>query len=102
MQMVEQRVRDETGHDLPEPRLVTGETEVAKSSWMEIWQGPYLGRTVTMIVYNLMQTIGYYGFATWVPTLLLRRDGISVGRRLPSPISDQTRGRARWRPVPPR
>ena len=35
MQTMEQRVRDETGHDLPEPRLAIGETGVAKSSWME-------------------------------------------------------------------
>jgi putative MFS transporter len=81
MQMMEQRVRDETGHDLPEPRLVTGETEVAKGSWMEIWQGPYFGRTVMMIAYNLLQTIGYYGFATWVPTLLLSQ-GITVTKSL--------------------
>ena len=58
MQMMEQRVRDETGHELPEPRLVTGETELAKGSWMEIWRGPYLGRTVVLIAYNLLQTIG--------------------------------------------
>jgi MFS transporter, putative metabolite:H+ symporter len=62
--MMEQRVRDETGHDLPESRLVTGETEVAKGSWIEIWQGPYVDRTVIMIAYNLLQTLGYYGFAT--------------------------------------
>jgi putative MFS transporter len=81
MQMMEQRVRDETGHDLPEPRLVIGEKEVAKGSWMELWQGPYVGRTVMMIAYNLLQTIGYYGFATWVPTLLLSR-GITVTKSL--------------------
>ena len=81
MQMIEQRVRDETGHDLPEPRLVTGETEVANGSWLEIWQGSYLGRTVMMIAYNVLQTIGYYGFATWVPTLLLSQ-GINVTKSL--------------------
>ena len=81
MQTIEQRVRDETGHDLPEPRLLTGETEVAKGSWLEIWHGAYLGRTVMMIAYNILQTIGYYGFATWVPTLLLSQ-GINVTKSL--------------------
>jgi putative MFS transporter len=81
MQMIEQRVRDETGHDLPEPRLLTGETEVAKGSWLEIWHGAYLGRTVMMIAFNVLQTIGYYGFATWVPTLLLSQ-GINVTKSL--------------------
>jgi putative MFS transporter len=81
MQMMEKRVRNETGHELPEPLLVTGETEVAKGSWMEIWQAPYLGRTVMMIAFNLLQTIGYYGFATWAPTLLLAQ-GITVTKSL--------------------
>ncbi len=81
MQMMEERVKAETGRDLPEPRLVTDEAEVIKGSWMEIWQGPYLRRTIMMIAYNLLQTIGYYGFATWVPTLLLH-EGITVTKSL--------------------
>ena len=81
MKMMEQSVREEIGHDLPEPRLVIGETDIAKGSWMEIWQRPYLGRTLMMIAYNLLQTIGYYGFATWVPTLLLSK-GITVTKSL--------------------
>ena len=81
MEVMEQRVRNETGHDLLEPRLVTGEKEVAKGSWTEIWEKPYVDRTVIMIAYNLLQTIGYYGFATWVPTLLLSR-GITVTKSL--------------------
>jgi MFS transporter, putative metabolite:H+ symporter len=80
-QMMEERVRAETGRDLPEPRLVTGETEMARGSWMEIWRRPYRGRTVMLIAYNLLQTIGYYGFATWVPTLLLAQ-GITVTKSL--------------------
>ena len=34
-----------------------------------------------MIVFNLVQTIGYYGFASWVPTLLISQ-GITVTRSL--------------------
>jgi putative MFS transporter len=34
-----------------------------------------------MIVFNLLQTIGYYGFASWVPTLLISQ-GITVTKSL--------------------
>jgi putative MFS transporter len=44
---------------------------------LEIWRQPYLGRTIMLIVFNLFQAAGYYGFASWVPTLLISQ-GISV------------------------
>jgi putative MFS transporter len=34
-----------------------------------------------MIVFNLLQSMGYYGFASWVPTLLLAQ-GITVTKSL--------------------
>ena len=34
-----------------------------------------------LIIYNLLQTIGYYGFASWVPTLLVSQ-GIEVTKSL--------------------
>jgi MFS transporter, putative metabolite:H+ symporter len=36
----------------------------------EIFREPYLNRTVMLIIFQLVQTIGYYGFTSWVPTLL--------------------------------
>jgi MFS transporter, putative metabolite:H+ symporter len=81
MQMMERRVREETGRDLPAPRAVPHEAEAKRGSWIEIWRTPYLGRTVMLISYNLLQTIGYYGFAVWVPTLLLSQ-GITVTKSL--------------------
>ena len=43
----------------------------------EIWMPPYRRRTIMMIVFNLFQTVGFYGFSNWVPTLLIER-GIAV------------------------
>ena len=40
---------------------------------MRIFQAPYLSRTLMLMVFNFAQTIGYYGFASWVPTLLIAR-----------------------------
>jgi len=81
VKMMEDKVRAETGQDLPPPRALAGEVEGQKGAWIEMWQGPYLGRTVMMIFYNLFQTIGYYGFASWVPTLLVA-NGITTTQSL--------------------
>ena len=43
----------------------------------EIFQPPYGKRTLVMSIFNLMQTIGFYGFGAWVPTLLIA-NGIQV------------------------
>jgi MFS transporter, putative metabolite:H+ symporter len=47
----------------------------------EIWQGPYLTRTVMLIIFNIFQTVGFYGFSNWVPSLLIKQ-GISITQSL--------------------
>lgn len=81
MQEMEKQVAEETGSVLPPPKSTVGETQETTGYWMEMWQAPYRGRTVMMIAYNLLQTIGYYGFATWVPTLLISQ-GVTVTKSL--------------------
>jgi len=78
---MEDHVRADTGKELPPPRVIAGETEQQQGAWIEMWQGPYLGRTILMVAYNLLQTIGYYGFASWVPTLLIA-NGITTTQSL--------------------
>ena len=51
------------------------------NAWREMWSPAYRGRTLMLVVYNLFQTIGYYGFASWVPTFLISQ-GIEVTRSL--------------------
>jgi putative MFS transporter len=46
---------------------------VEKISFTELFRHPYLGRTSMMIVFQALQTIGFYGFANWAPTFLLKR-----------------------------
>ena len=79
--VMEERIERETGRPLPPPETVLGESEIAEGSWIEMWQGPYLKRTIILSIYNLFQTIGYYGFASWVPTLLISQ-GITTTRSL--------------------
>ena len=38
---------------------------------LQIFRPPYLRRTLMLVVFQLAQTVGYYGFASWVPTLLI-------------------------------
>ena len=78
---MERRVVAETGRPLPPPLIVAGETEDQKGSIREIFGPVYRGRTILMVVFNFLQSIGYYGFASWVPTLLLAQ-GINVTKSL--------------------
>jgi putative MFS transporter len=43
----------------------------------EIFASPYAGRTAMLSVFNLMQSIAFYGFGSWVPSLLIAK-GIHV------------------------
>jgi putative MFS transporter len=72
---LERRVEAETGRPLGVPSVI--EAPVGRGTFREIWQPPYGRRTVMMVIFNLFQTVGYYGFSNWVPTLLISR-GIAV------------------------
>lgn len=39
----------------------------------ELWRPPYGKRTAMLVVFQALQTIGFYGFANWAPTFLLKR-----------------------------
>jgi putative MFS transporter len=67
------------GADLSPPKLQP--LEQGGGSFLEIWQTPYLGRTLMLIAFNLFQAAGYYGFSSWVPALLIA-SGIAVTKSL--------------------
>jgi putative MFS transporter len=48
-----------------------------KGSVGELWRAPYLSRTAMLVVFQALQTVGFYGFANWAPTFLLKR-GVSL------------------------
>lgn len=66
---METRVRQEFGGPLPpaNPHLV----EEVHGYFLDIFKPPYFSRTSMLMVFNFFQTVGYYGFASWVPTLLI-------------------------------
>jgi MFS transporter, putative metabolite:H+ symporter len=79
--MLETKIERETKRKLPPPQLLENETHAFKGSWWQIWQRPYLSRTVILVIFNLFQTVGYYGFASWVPQFLIAH-GIDITRTL--------------------
>ncbi len=56
-------------------------TVVQKVSFAELFKPPYLSLVVLFMVFNLCQAFGFYGFANWVPTLLVEK-GITVTKSL--------------------
>lgn len=67
---IEARVRADLGQDLPPPVPRPAREAEGKGRFAEIWQPPYRSRAVMLMVFQFFQTIGYYGFASWVPTLI--------------------------------
>jgi putative MFS transporter len=77
---IEERVAAELGRPLP-PVIPEPPEPVATGSLGEAFAPPYRSRTIMLSVFNFAQTIGFYGFAAWVPTLLIAR-GIHVTQSL--------------------
>jgi putative MFS transporter len=77
MDDIEARVmRDLNGQPLP-PVVVVAVPERADSKFSELLKAPYGKRTLVLSIFNLMQTIAFYGFSAWVPTLLIAK-GIHI------------------------
>jgi len=73
---IEARVAAQAGGPLPAPGAPLAE-ETGHGTFAEIWQPPYDRRTIVLSVFNFFQTFGFYGFAAWVPTLLIAK-GIKI------------------------
>ncbi len=72
---MEARVAEEQGAALPPPKLETAADKTG--AFLEIFGPEYGKRTFMMMVFHFFQTIGYYGFASWVPTFLMAK-GASI------------------------
>lgn len=73
---------DLKGAPLPEPAPHSVEKVEPKGSLMEIFQPQYRSRTIMLMVFQFFQTIGFYGFSSWVPTLIAQQTGINVEKSL--------------------
>jgi MFS transporter, putative metabolite:H+ symporter len=70
---MEERVAAESGATLPPatPESSAEGPQSARVQFVQIFRAPYLPRTLMLMVFHFAQTVGYYGFASWVPTLLI-------------------------------
>jgi putative MFS transporter len=53
----------------------------SKARFADLFKPPYLSLVVLFMVFNFCQAFGFYGFANWVPTLLVEK-GITVTKSL--------------------
>jgi putative MFS transporter len=79
LSQLEAKVAEEYGGPLPAP----AEPELVSTSgrFREMWVAPYGKRATMMILFNIFQTVGFYGFANWVPTLLVKQ-GVTLTNSL--------------------
>jgi putative MFS transporter len=54
---------------------------VRTAGFTDLFRAPYLSLVVLFMVFNFCQAFGFYGFANWVPTLLVEK-GITVTKSL--------------------
>jgi putative MFS transporter len=62
------------------PELVPARP-ASKAGFADLFRPPYLSLVVLFMVFNFCQAFGFYGFANWVPTLLVEK-GINVTKSL--------------------
>jgi putative MFS transporter len=76
MSQLEEKVAKDFGRPLPVPSAAHPEVATGQT-FFTMWRAPYGKRTLMMIIFNVCQTVGFYGFANWVPTLLVKQ-GITL------------------------
>ncbi len=80
MAHIEARVTADYGKPLPQPESPHYQDPRKGSLW-EIFSPRYLKRTIMLMLFNFFQTVGFYGFVAWTPTLLIAK-GIHVTQSL--------------------
>jgi len=72
MAIIEAHVESDVGSKLPEPTPGV-QQETSNTGLSEILRFPYTRRTTMLILLNIFQSIGFFGFNNWVPALMESR-----------------------------
>lgn len=75
LKKLEETVASQSSQPLPQPG--PSEPVAKRANFVDMWKPPYRQRTLMLIIFHIFQTVGFYGFANWVPTLLVKQ-GITV------------------------
>lgn len=59
--------------EVPEVAITRPNWRASLSGFGELWDHRYRNRTLMLVIFQTLQTIGFYGFANWAPTFLLKR-----------------------------
>ncbi len=70
--MEEAAMRERGVSELPEPEPVVVEPQ-RRATLKEIFGAPYARRTIMLFVFQILQTVGYYGFGSLAPTVLTNK-----------------------------
>ncbi len=79
LRAIEARVEAEYGRPLPAPG--PAEPVSTTKTFVDLWAPTIRDRILLMSVFNVFQTIGFYGFQNWVPSLLVSQ-GIEITKSL--------------------
>lgn len=69
---LEEEAAAKLGGPLPEPVLLTG-ANAAKGGLRELFSGQYRRRTIVFFIASVFAVVGFYGYSSFVPTLLVER-----------------------------
>jgi putative MFS transporter len=72
---LEAKVQKEFGHPLPAPEAALPFPAIG--AFRDMWVAPYRARSIMLMVFHVCQAVGYYGWANWVPTLLIQK-GVAI------------------------
>ena len=67
--LIETRCEQDLGKPLPAAQAQAISIE-PQGRFSDIWQPPYRRRAWMLIVFNIFQAIGFFGFGNWLPALL--------------------------------
>jgi MFS transporter, putative metabolite:H+ symporter len=81
MNDIEEEVQRDTGKPLPARTEHFFVATTHRAPMKELWSPAYRSRTIMLVIFNVLQTIGFYGFANWAPTFLLH-EGRNIGQSL--------------------
>jgi putative MFS transporter len=66
---------------LPQPEPISGISDERVGTYAELFSKELRHRTIMLSLVNFFSTVGYFGFVSWIPTLLIAK-GIEVTRSL--------------------
>jgi putative MFS transporter len=81
MQDLEARAARDLGVAALAPAPPAADEVIDRSRFGELFKPPYTKRTIVLSIFNLTQTVAFYGFSSWVPSLLIAK-GITITNSL--------------------